>query len=278
MFLRTPIQPQPENQPQPRQHRRDGEDPAPAVVRGDDGDENRRNRRPHRAADAVKPDGDAAFGGRKPFAHRLGRRRETARLTQPQHEPENRKRLHRLREAGERVGDGPPRHKNRETHAHAQLVHHATGQQIGDGVSDEKKIDDIRILVVADGEVFLNRRREQTEHTAINVVQHRRQKEGEGNPPAQIWNFESHQLGRKIKLYQSLWIGSRRHPRQNLNTVGAYGSNFQANEPARFSEPPVLFAMRSRRVILSRCGEPQVIATKFVVFARLAKNSLAGNS
>ena len=59
-------------------------------------------------------------------------------------------------------------------------------------VGDQKIVDDAGVFLIGDVQVFLNRRGQQAENIAVNVVQQRRHEEGERDKPAQIWNFEFH--------------------------------------------------------------------------------------
>ncbi len=80
------IDPEPEDYPKECQHRSDGENPAPAVTRGDDGDEDGRDGRTDGTTDAVKPNGNAALRSGEPFGYGLGRCGPAAGFPKAQHE------------------------------------------------------------------------------------------------------------------------------------------------------------------------------------------------
>jgi hypothetical protein len=221
-------------------------------------DEDRRDRCAQRAAEAVNSNGNAAFRGRKPLRNGLGRCGERAGFAQAEHEAVDGKRPHRLREAGQRVGDGPPRNEERKAETHAELVDDAPGHQVGKAVGEEEPIDDRGVLCVADREVLLDRGRKKPEHVAIDVVENRGKKKRKDDEPAQVRNLKARRAtARRIRngIPSHPWkmIGSTQPGKPRIQARPHHST--KRNDRPRFRGRPflIVFALTYFRVEANAC-------------------------
>ena len=79
--------------------------------------------------------------------------------------------------------DAPHRHRDRESNARADAVDEAAREQQADRVGELEAEDDVGVVNLAPAEFLLQRRLEQADHLAIDVVDRRRQEQQQADHP-----------------------------------------------------------------------------------------------
>ena len=186
VFARAAIKPEPRDQPEEAGRAGDDEGGLPTVPRGEADDEDGREGRTDRGTERVDADGEAAFAGGEPFRDGFGCGGPVARFAETEEKPTRGEGTERAREARENVGEGPPADEEGETEADAEAIHDFPGEDQGEGVGDQKPVEDGGVVLVGEREVLLDGRREDRERLTVDVVEDRGAEDQRDDPPAEI--------------------------------------------------------------------------------------------
>ena len=129
------------------------------------------------------PVANARSRAREPLGDRLDRRRKISRLAEAEREA---RRAESSRGARERVRhrrDAPDDDRAGEAAPRADAVHDAAGDEEAERVRDREPRDDVAVLLLVPAEVALQRRREDAEHLAVDVVDRRREEQQRADRP-----------------------------------------------------------------------------------------------
>ena len=189
------VEQEPQGEPHEAERTGHEEGGLPAIGRVDPRDYRRGDDRADRSPGLHDAMHEGPLAGRIPLAHRLEGGHEVARLPEPEQKPQAPERPGPAGERMEHVCRRPPHHEPGERPARAEAVDEKPGADIHHRVGGEERREDVGVLRVSDAEFDLEHRREHRERLPVDVVDHRREKQQPGDPPAEMWDLHRCRLG-----------------------------------------------------------------------------------
>src|SRR5262249_39069361 len=157
---------------------------APAVRRGEPGDDRRRERPPHCRPSVEDSHAERALANREPLAHNLGGTGPIARFAETERGPEHAERERRPRGGVCNGGTRPHHDRENEAETRADDVEEPAGHHLADAVEEQKTVLNRGVVGVAQPEVVADRGLQHRDRLAIDVVDDGGQEDQADDQPA----------------------------------------------------------------------------------------------